>query len=124
MIKEADYLSQNNGKYIAVDYDDTITLHRPYPEKAPLNPDAKKYLTLLHEAGYKLVLWTARCGDAYEEAWDRCINEFELPLIKDNEKLIHGESGKLVASFYIDDKSYINRKVNWKKIYTYIINNI
>jgi len=56
MIKEADYLSQNNGKYIAVDYDDTITLHRPYPEKAPLNPDAKKYLTLLHEAGYKLVL--------------------------------------------------------------------
>lgn len=124
MITREDYFKQAEGKYIAVDYDDTITLYRPYPEKAALNPEAKKYLLKLHEKGYKLVLWTARIGDSYDEAYNRCINEFELPLIKDNEDLIHGKSGKLVASFYIDDKSYINRKVKWKKIYKYIINNI
>lgn len=123
-VEQVDYHKQYQGKYIAVDYDDTITLPRPYPEKAPLNPQAKKYLTLLHEAGYKLVLWTARCGDAYEEAWDRCINEFGLPLIRDSKELIHGDSGKLVASFYIDDKSCLDSTINWKKIYNYIIKNI
>ena len=34
-------------KIIAVDYDDTITLYAPYPQKAYLNPKAKKYLNKL-----------------------------------------------------------------------------
>ena len=36
-------------KIIAVDYDDTITLYAPYPQKAYLNPKAKKYLNKLNE---------------------------------------------------------------------------
>lgn len=110
-----------NQKIIAVDFDDTITEHRPYPEKAPLNKTAKKYLDKLNNLGFKLVLWTARKGKDYEEAYDRCINEFGLTyLLKDNETFLHGESGKLIANYYIDDKSSFG-KVNWKKTFKYIL---
>ena len=118
------YKKHLNDKIIAVDFDDTITLYRPYPEKGPLNPEAKKYLTKLHEKGYELVLWSARLPESHAEAYDRCINEFDMPFIKeDSDEYSHGKSGKLVARFYIDDKS-IPGKLNWKKIYKFIIKNI
>ena len=45
-----------------------------------------------------------------------------MPYIKkDGPDLIHGGSGKLVARFYIDDRSYPKGKVPWKKIYKYLI---
>lgn len=50
------YLSQVKGRIIAVDYDSTITEHRPYPEIAPLNKIAKKYLDKLNEKGFRLIL--------------------------------------------------------------------
>ena len=106
------YEYQALGRVIAVDFDSTITEHRPYPQKAPLNKKAKKYLDMLHEKGFRIVLWTSRLPDDYEEAYNRCINEFGLTyIIKDSDELIHGASGKLVASFYIDDNSYVNKKI-------------
>lgn len=118
------YKEQLNQNIIAVDFDDTITLFRPYPEKGPLNPVAKKYLTKLSEKGYILVLWSARICESYDDAYDRCVNEFGMPFIKkDCDEFVHGKSGKLIAKFYIDDKS-IPGKLNWKKIYKFIIKNI
>lgn len=118
------YKNQLNQNIIAVDFDDTITKFKPYPEKGPLNPLAKKYLTKLHEKGYVLVLWSARICESYDDAYNRCINEFEMPFIKkDSDEFVHGKSGKLIAKFYIDDKS-IPGKLNWKKIYKFIIKNI
>lgn len=112
------------NKVIAVDYDDTITEHRPYPEKAPLNKTAKIYLDLLNDLGYKLVLWTARSGNDYKEAYDRCINEFGLTyLIEDNPNLEHGHTGKLCADYYIDDKSSFGN-IDWQKTFEYIIKHI
>ena len=80
------YKKQLSMKLIAVDFDDTITYYRPYPEKGPLNPTAKKYLTKLHEAGYELVLWSARMTMSYEEAYNRCVGEFGMPFIKRDSK--------------------------------------
>ena len=118
------YWKQAHSKLIAVDFDNTITLPRPYPEKAPIDPLAKKYLDLLNQKGYKLVLWSARVFEDYDDAYNRCIDEFGLTyMIKDSEELLHGKYGKLVASFYIDDKS-LPGKINWKKIYKFIIKNI
>ncbi len=118
------YHNQANSKLIAVDFDNTITVPRPYPEKAPLNPKAKKYLDLLNKKGYNLILWSARLLEDYDDAYDRCINEFNLKyMIKDSENFLHGQSGKIIASFYIDDKA-IPGKLNWKKIYKFIIKNI
>lgn len=124
MSTKEEYFKQLDSKLIAVDYDDTITLYAPYGQLAPLNPEAKKYMDLLHMAGYRLVLWSARVPEKYAEAYKRCIDEFGLfYLEKDGDHLIHGASGKLVASFYIDDKS-IPGKLNWKKIYKFIIKNV
>ena len=118
----AKYFDQANSKIIGVDFDDTITLHRPYPEKAPLNKKAKKYLDKLNKCGFILVLWTARVGKDYEDALFRCHCEFEMPYIKsDSDELVHGKTGKLVAKFYIDDRSYVNNKVPWRKIYKFLI---
>lgn len=119
MIKK--YLGQAKGKIIAVDFDDTITLHAPYPERAELNKKAKKYLDKLHNAGFRLILWTSRLEGDVDEAYQRCIIEFNMPYIELDTDLIHGASGKLLATFYIDDKSYINGKVKWRKIYKYLI---
>ena len=111
-------------KIIAVDYDDTITLYAPYPQKAYLNPKAKKYLNKLKEKGYILVLWSARNLRDYDEAYDRCINEFGLSFMKkDSSNFVHGSTGKLVANFYIDDRSTLG-KLNWKKVYKFIVNNV
>lgn len=118
------YVKQLKSKVIAVDFDDTITLYRPYPEVAPLNPQARKYLRLLDEAGYELVLWSARLGEGYEEAYNRCVNEFNMPFMKrDCDEYVHGVTGKIVARFYIDDKS-IPGKLNWRRIYRFILKNI
>ena len=116
------YMKQAKSKIIAVDYDDTITEKRPYPEKAPLKKEAKKYLDKLHSAGFEIILWSARLEKDYIEAYQRCIEEFDMPYIRmDSNKLIHGSTGKLVARFYIDDRAYPNSKVPWKKIYKYLI---
>ena len=118
------YLGNETKKIIAVDYDDTITLYAPYPEQADLNPKAKKYLDKLHEKGYTLVLWSARDGKDYDEAYNRCINEFGLTYLeKDSKVFKHGATGKLAAHFYIDDRS-ISGKLNWKKVYKFIIKNV
>lgn len=124
MCTKEEYFNQLKTKLIAVDYDNTITLYAPYPHPAPLNPEAKKYLDKLHEQGYRLVLWSARVPHKYEEAYNRCINEFGLDYLeRDNDSIIHGSTGKIVANFYIDDMS-IPGKLNWKKIYKFIIKNI
>lgn len=118
------YWNQAHSKLIAVDFDNTITLPCPYPLKAPINPDAKKYLDKLNEKGYRLLLWSARVFEDYDEAYDRCINEFGLTyMLKDTEEFVHGKTGKIVASFYIDDKGLLG-KVNWKKIYKFIVKNV
>lgn len=118
------YNRQLKARIIAVDFDNTITLPCPYPYTGELNKTAKKYLDKLHNKGYRLVLWSARIEKDYEEAYNLCVNKFGMPYIeKDTDDLVHGVSGKLVASFYIDDLAY-PKKLNWKKLYKYITKNI
>ena len=127
MITEEDkikYWKQAKSGLIAVDYDNTITKYKPYPELAPLDEKAKKYLDKLNEKGFKLILWSSRIDEDYELAYNRCINEFNMPyLLKDSDEYVHGKTGKIVASYYIDELSSYG-KVNWKKTYKYIVKNI
>lgn len=127
MITEDDkkkYWAQAHAGIIAVDYDNTITKYRPYPELAPLDKKAKKYLDKLHEKGFTLILWSCRIKEDYDAAYDRCINEFDMPyMLKDSDKYIHGKTGKLIAGYYIDELSSYG-KVNWRKTYKYIIKNV
>ena len=127
MITEEDkkiYWNQAHSGLIAVDYDNTITKYKPYPELAPLDVEAKKYLDKLNEKGFKLVLWSSRIKEDYDEAYNRCINEFNMPyILRDSDEFLHGRTGKIIASYYIDELSSYG-KVNWKKTYKYIIKNV
>lgn len=117
------YENDNNLIKIAVDYDDTITLKRPYPERAPLDPKAKKYLDKLHKKNknFQFILWSARREEHYIDAYWRCVLDFGLDyLIMDGDRFKHGHTGKLLAAFYIDDRSYPKGKVPWRKIYKYL----
>ena len=106
---------------IAVDFDGTITQEGNERTEDQLNPIAKKYLDLLNEKGFKIVLWTARLYDNYLGVLNRCHTEFNMPyILEDSSNLLHGASGKLVAAYYIDDKSNYD-KIDWDKTYNYIL---
>ena len=115
-------LKRNTNKVIAIDFDGTITEDSPYPKMGAIRESAKKYIKLLHDNGYTLLLWTARKGSYFSE----CVNTlnsvgllkyFTMPLISVM------NVGKVNADYYIDDRS-IPGKINWKKTYKYIIKNI
>lgn len=110
------------NKIIAIDYDGTITDNTPFPNEAKIRPEAVKYIKLLYEKGYKLVLWTARYGDYYTQ----CIDSLKLNNLYNYFDFNYskcGETGKLIADFYIDDRSWII-DIDWQCIYTYIINKL
>ena len=110
------------NKVIAIDFDGTITDYSPFPKTGELRKDAVKYIKLLYEKGYKLILWTARTGMYYTECLD-LLNEWGLLKYIDTNYTYSREYGKIYADFYVDDKSILV-KIKWKKIYKYIIKNI
>ena len=114
--------NQLSKKIIAVDFDETITNYAPYPIQGSLRADAKKYLNKLHEKGYILVLWSARIGENYKIALDLC-KKWNLPILEDTDEFLHGDSGKLIANFYIDDKAILG-KLKWRKVYKYIVKHV
>lgn len=114
------------SKVIAIDFDETITDNTPYPVCGKIRPEAKKYIKNLFDNGYTLVLWTCRSGDYLTEALNilkqndlykyfTCINNDTILRIQ--------PSRKIVADFYIDDKSCLG-ELNWDEIYNYIVKNI
>lgn len=103
-------------KIIAIDFDDTLTEFRPFPEVAPFRKEIFEYIPLLAEK-YTLVLWTARRGIYYDECVDRLKKAGLLRYIAlDDESFKHGKTGKLEADYYIDDKANFGI-IDWKQIY-------
>ena len=114
--------AQQRKRIIAIDFDGTITYWQPYPAQGKLNPEAEEFIWKLHSKGYKVVLWTGRVGESYRLAKKQC-REWGLPIEFDSRKLLHGATGKLLANFYIDDKSFLG-DIDWQKLYEYIVNNV
>ena len=107
-------------KIVAIDYDDTLTEYRPFPETAPFREEVFEYIPLLAEK-YTLVLWTAREGVYYDECVKRLEEVGLLDYIQlDNDKFKHGKTGKIVADYYIDDKALFGI-TDWKEIYEYLM---
>ena len=105
------------NKIVAIDFDGTITENLPFPQVANIRDEAKIYIPKLYQLGCKLVLWTARKEPYYSE----CIN-----ILKEHNLLKYfsfdydtGYSGKLIADFYLDDRSCLE-EFNWKNWYTFI----
>ena len=106
---------------IAIDYDGTITDNTPFPREGKIRKEAIKYIKKLYYNNYTLVLWTARKEPYYSECIERLKKENLYKFFTPNYD--KGVCGKINADFYIDDRAFIG-KLNWKKVYKYIIKTI
>lgn len=112
---------------IAVDFDDTLTNHSVYPITGSINASAATICRNLASKGYRLILWTCRQGEALREAHNllkqaNLYGLFDWDYLENPEN--HGDSGKLLADFYIDDRSmflYEDEQPDWNFIYRYIL---
>lgn len=110
------------SRLIAIDFDDTITNPSPYPIMGTLNQEAAFWINELYRAGYKLALWTCRSGKYLDEAIqllkDNDLYKCFTYINDDNKQQV--EHRKIIADFYIDDRSTIG-PINWEQLYQYII---
>lgn len=110
-------MKKKDSYVIAVDFDGTLCEYA-FPKIGKQNENHLKLLNLLknlREKGHKLILWTCR-GDNEEypcltEAIDWCKNQgLEFDAINENvagTKKLSGPSPKVVADYYLDDKSLL-----------------
>ena len=113
-----------NKKLIAIDFDETITDNTPYPIMGKVRSEALYYIPKLYDLGYTLILWTCRTGKWLDEAINY-LQELNLMQYFEyiNDDGLNRDSRKIVADFYIDDKSCMG-EINWETVYKYIIKNI
>lgn len=84
------------NKILFIDFDNTVTSKSEYPHTGEVRPNCKERLDSLCEQGYRLVLYTTRSGNDFEQAKKFCI-EHELPF----SDFVH----KPYAYRYIDDRA-------------------
>ena len=104
-------------KIIAVDFDGTLCSN-DFPKIGEL----KKHHKTLHEflrdekkSGAVIILWTCRAGERLKEAVEAC-KKWDIPIDYVNEndpeliELFGGDTRKIVASLYIDDKAITHHR--------------
>jgi hydroxymethylpyrimidine pyrophosphatase-like HAD family hydrolase len=94
---------------IAVDFDGTIVSDK-YPDIGILNKELVRYLIMRQENGDKLILWTCRTGNLLKQAVRHCeLAGLKFDAINENLKEVikhyGGDTRKVFADLYIDDKS-------------------
>jgi hypothetical protein len=114
-------MKKKDSYVIAVDFDGTLCEYA-FPkigEQKSYNKNLLEVLIEMRIKGHKLILWTCR-GDNKEypcltEAIDWCKDQgLEFDAINENipgTKKLSGPSPKVVADFYLDDKSLIFNEI-------------
>lgn len=111
------------SKVIAIDFDETITDNTPYPITGKIREEAKLYIPKLYNLGYTLILWTCRVDKDLKEAINYLEDNNLLQYFKYiNDDGLGRNCKKIVADFYIDDRSCIG-EINWDEIFRYITHN-
>lgn len=95
-------------KVLAIDFDGTITKKSKYPVMGDMRSEIPKFLKDMKDKGYVVVLNTCRKGKYLKEAVQllrKCnvYDMFDWGYLNDDSK--KGDSGKIVASFYLDDRA-------------------
>lgn len=98
-----------DSEIYAVDFDGTLCESR-YPDIGPPIQEVIDYVRSLASSGARLILWTCRTEDRLQEAVDWCTGQgIDFDAINENlEDRIQqygGDTRKVSASFYIDDKA-------------------
>ncbi|GAB3330695.1 hypothetical protein GCM10027429_08340 [Marivirga atlantica] len=104
---------------IAVDFDGTIVEDR-YPEIGKPQLFAIETLQALQKNRHQLILWTVREGERLNEAVTFCKEQgIEFYAVNKNfpeERLEEGQSPKLNADIFIDDRN-IGGFIGWSKVW-------
>lgn len=105
---------------ISIDYDDTIVV-ADYPRAGIIKPHAKEVINRLYDAGHKILIWTCRAEERKTIAYDYLItNGVRFHLINENlpevQELYGGDTRKMSADIYIDDKQLGGLPDSWLTI--------
>lgn len=113
-----------NPLIIAVDFDGTI-VEDAYPKIGKEKIFAFDTLKKLQSQGYRLILWTYRCGKKLDEAVAFCKdNGLEFYAVNKNfpEEIYDKKySRKIHADLFIDDRN-VGGFLGWTEIYKLIFN--
>lgn len=92
----------------AIDFDGTLFEHK-YPKIGESITKNTELVKRLKAEGWKLILWSCRFGDLLDEAVETCKKYgIEFDVVNANLPeiiLLYGDSRKVVADLYFDDKS-------------------
>lgn len=96
-------------KIFAVDFDGTLC-DGAYPGIGEPHTEMIESVKKLRQDGHKIILWTCREGDDLEKAVSWCADQgLTFDAVNDNleetKQWFGGNSRKIVADFYIDDKA-------------------
>lgn len=96
-------------KIVAVDFDGTLVMDQ-YPMIGPPYNDLFELCKKLRTLGVKIVLWTCRDGEFLKDAVEFCAaNGLEFDAVNQNipevQELYGGDTRKVFADVYIDDKA-------------------
>lgn len=99
------------SKIYAIDFDGTLCESK-FPDIGEPIPSAIEYVKQLKEDGHKLILWTCRVGENLNDAVKWCKEQgIEFDAVNENlQEVIDeygGDSRKVTADYYIDDKNLI-----------------
>lgn len=104
----------------AVDFDGTICKSK-WPGLGPANEDVIRYIKRIQSYGNKIILWTCRTGKMLEDAVNFC-REHGLYFDAVNEnipeciELYGGNSRKICADYYVDDKAVSHLKIEYLEL--------
>lgn len=108
-MKIFDLYEREMSPIIAVDFDGTLCRDE-YPAIGEANDGLIRYLRYQQKKGARLILWTCRNGKLLVQAVEWC-RKYHLEFDAVNENLPEvlerygGDSRKIFADIYIDDKS-------------------
>lgn len=96
-------------KIIAVDFDGTLCEDR-HPEIGKPNLELIEYLKERQMQGSTIILWTCREGETLKNAVEWCARQgLAFDAVNENaleiQELMYGDSRKVFAHEYIDDKN-------------------
>ena len=96
-------------KILAVDFDGTLVRDK-FPLIGEKNEAVFKQVLSLQKAGWKLILWTCRCGKELHDATRYCLSQglfFDAvnENLKEVQDMFDGDTRKIYANKYLDDKN-------------------
>jgi len=108
---------------IAIDFDGTL-VENEYPQIGKPIIFAFETLKKLEDKGYRLILWTYRCGKPLQEAVSFCekkgITFYAVNRSYPEEELDTSISRKINADIFIDDRN-IGGLVGWGEIHKLLL---